>query len=172
MNCHTIGGGRLTGPDLKDVTKRQSREWLVNFLQNPKAVLDSGDPYAARIFEESRRVPMPLAPGMNRERAEKLLDLIEAESKLPESQLGLESRRSRSRRDARPKPIFGQTAGGRWTSCVVPRHARHPAARWRTTRAGFTTCRPTERPGFAQRVADGTRHRDDAADFQRSSTQI
>ncbi len=86
MSCHTIGGGRLTGPDLKDVTKRQNRDWLVNFLQNPKAVIDSGDPYAARIFEESRRVPMPTALGMNRERAEKLLDLIEAESKLPESQ--------------------------------------------------------------------------------------
>lgn len=86
MNCHTIGGGRLTGPDLKDVTKRQTREWLANFLVNPKAVLDSGDPYAQKIFEESRRVPMPMSPGMNRERAEKLLDLIEAESKLPESQ--------------------------------------------------------------------------------------
>lgn len=86
MNCHTIGGGRLTGPDLKDVTKRQTREWLANFLLNPKAVLDSGDPYAQKIFEDSRRVPMPMAPGMTRERAEKLLDLIEAESKLPESQ--------------------------------------------------------------------------------------
>ncbi|RIK84596.1 MAG: cytochrome C [Planctomycetota bacterium] len=86
MNCHTIGGGRLTGPDLKDVTKRQTRDWLANFLTNPKAVLDSGDPYAQKIFEESRRVPMPMAPGMTRERAEKLLDLIEAESKLPESQ--------------------------------------------------------------------------------------
>ncbi|MEX2188228.1 MAG: c-type cytochrome [Pirellulales bacterium] len=86
MNCHTIGGGRLTGPDLKDVTQQQTRDWLVNWLLNPKAVLDSGDPYAQKIFEESRRVPMPMGPGMTRERAENLLDLIEAESKLPESQ--------------------------------------------------------------------------------------
>lgn len=86
MNCHTIGGGRLTGPDLKDVADRQQRDWLVNFLLNPRGVLDSGDAYAQKIFEESRRVPMPMAPGMTRERAEKLLDLIETESKLPESQ--------------------------------------------------------------------------------------
>jgi mono/diheme cytochrome c family protein len=85
-SCHTIGGGRLTGPDLKDVSQRQRRDWLVNFLLNPKAVLDSGDPYAQKIFEESRRVPMPAPPGMTRERAEKLLDLIDAESKLPQSQ--------------------------------------------------------------------------------------
>jgi mono/diheme cytochrome c family protein len=86
MNCHTIGGGRLTGPDLKDVTQRKDREWLINFMMNPKAVIDSGDPYALKILEESRNVPMPTLPGMTRERSENLLDLIEAESKLPQSQ--------------------------------------------------------------------------------------
>ena len=86
MSCHTIGGGRLTGPDLKDVSQRQEREWLVNFILNPKSVIDSGDPYAQKIFEESRRVPMPIGPNMNRERAEKLLDLIDAESQEEESQ--------------------------------------------------------------------------------------
>jgi|GEM_PF-261202 len=86
MNCHTIGGGRLTGPDLKDVTQRKDRAWLVNFMVNPKAVIDSGDAYARKILEESRNVPMPTLPGLNKDRAERLLDLIEAESKLPESQ--------------------------------------------------------------------------------------
>lgn len=86
MNCHTIGGGRLTGPDLKHVEQRKDREWLVQFMLNPRAILDSGDPYAAKLLEESRNVPMPVLPGMTRERAEKLLDLIEAESKLEESQ--------------------------------------------------------------------------------------
>jgi mono/diheme cytochrome c family protein len=86
MNCHTIGGGRLTGPDLKDVTQRQDRAWLADFITNPRSVLDSGDPYARKIFEESRNVPMPVPPGITKERAEKLLDLIEAESALEESQ--------------------------------------------------------------------------------------
>ncbi|MBC8353604.1 MAG: c-type cytochrome [Planctomycetes bacterium] len=86
MNCHTIGGGRLTGPDLKDVTKRKDRTWLANFIANPKAVFDSGDSYAQKIFEESRNVPMPTLPGLTKERLENLLNLIEAESKLEESQ--------------------------------------------------------------------------------------
>ncbi len=85
MSCHTIGGGRLTGPDLKDLSKRQDREWFVNFLMNPKAVIDSGDSYAKKILEESRNIPMPTPPGITRERAENLLDLIEAESQLEES---------------------------------------------------------------------------------------
>jgi len=86
MTCHTIGGGRLTGPDLKDVTKRKDKEWLVKFIQNPTAVIDSGDPYAAKLLESARGVKMPLAAGMNAARAADMLELIEAESKLPESQ--------------------------------------------------------------------------------------
>ena len=86
ISCHTIGGGRLTGPDLKDVTKRQNREWLTKFLLNPRAVIDSGDPYAKKIFEEARNVPMPTPPGITPERAANLLDLIEAESLLEKSQ--------------------------------------------------------------------------------------
>ena len=75
----------LTGPDLKDVTKRQDRAWLKKFMANPKAVIDSGDAYAAKIYEESRKVLMPTLPGLTKERLENLLDLIEAESKLEES---------------------------------------------------------------------------------------
>lgn len=86
MNCHTVGGGRLTGPDLKDVSGRKDRDWLVGFMMNPKSYIDSGDPYAIKILEESRNVPMPALPGMTRERAENLLGLIDAESELPESQ--------------------------------------------------------------------------------------
>ncbi|GBC80289.1 hypothetical protein HRbin09_01524 [bacterium HR09] len=86
MSCHTIGGGRLTGPDLKDVEARKDRAWLVRFIQNPKQMLDSGDPYALRLRDEARGVIMPTLPGMTKERAERLLDLIAAESKLERSQ--------------------------------------------------------------------------------------
>jgi mono/diheme cytochrome c family protein len=86
FSCHTIGGGRLTGPDLKGATQRKDREWLERFIVNPKAVLDSGDPYAQQLFQESRGVVMPTVPGMTRERARALLDLIEAESALEKSQ--------------------------------------------------------------------------------------
>jgi mono/diheme cytochrome c family protein len=79
--CHTIGGGRLVGPDLKDVTQRKDRAWLAGFLQNPKAVIDGGDAYARQLQQESRGVIMPTLPGMTAARAGELLDYIEAESK-------------------------------------------------------------------------------------------
>jgi mono/diheme cytochrome c family protein len=86
MNCHTVGGGRLTGPDLKNVGQRREAEWLINFMQNPKAVVDSGDGYAVKMVEESRGVVMPIAPGMTRYRAEQILKLLETESSLEKSQ--------------------------------------------------------------------------------------
>ena len=32
--CHTIGGVKFVGPDLKDVQKRHSEEWLVKFIRS------------------------------------------------------------------------------------------------------------------------------------------
>jgi len=85
-SCHTIGGGRLTGPDLKDVGSRRDQTWLVQFLQGPKAMIDSGDPYAAKLQQDARGVVMPNIAGMNPQVAQALLDLIRGESKLPRSQ--------------------------------------------------------------------------------------
>ncbi len=85
--CHTIGGGGLVGPDLKDVTQRKDRAWLAKFLQNPKAVIDSGDAYALQLQQEARGIIMPTLPGMSPARAGELLDYLEAESKQAKPQV-------------------------------------------------------------------------------------
>jgi len=79
-SCHTIGGGPLTGPDLKDVTERKDRAWLRRFIVDPAGVLASGDPYAQKLLAEAGGVAMPPVAGMTEERADALLDLIEGES--------------------------------------------------------------------------------------------
>lgn len=90
--CHTIGGGPLVGPDLKDVTARvgkpdgaPSRDWLVQFILKPRDVLASGDGYAARLKAASRNQEMQSVSGMTVKRAEALLQLVEAESKKEKS---------------------------------------------------------------------------------------
>lgn len=80
-SCHTIGGGRLVGPDLKDVTQRKDRAWLVRFLPNPQAAIDRGDAYALKLQKEASGIVMPSIPGVDAARANALLDMIEAESK-------------------------------------------------------------------------------------------
>jgi mono/diheme cytochrome c family protein len=86
MSCHTIGGGKLVGPDLKDVEQRKDRAWLADFIVNPKRFLDAGDPYAQKLKEEAGGAVMPVLAGITAEQARALLDLIEAESKLEVSQ--------------------------------------------------------------------------------------
>lgn len=90
-SCHTIGGGALAGPDLKNVTQRQKKEWLVAFVVNPNKALDGGDPYALELLRAARGQRMTVFPWMTEARAAALIDLIEAESKLPKSEfIGLQ----------------------------------------------------------------------------------
>lgn len=84
MSCHTIGGGRLVGPDLKGVTSRQDRAWILKFITDPKAMIDSGDPEAQKLLKESGGVIMPTLP-LGKARIEALIDLLESESKLERS---------------------------------------------------------------------------------------
>lgn len=60
--CHTIGGGRLVGPDLLGVSERRSEEWLVEFVQHSQAVVAAGDLVAVALFEEYNKVAMPDQP--------------------------------------------------------------------------------------------------------------
>jgi cytochrome c2 len=85
-SCHTIGGGRLVGPDLHNVAERKDRAWLARFIVDPTGVIDSGDAYAMQLLDEARGVKMTAVPGMTLDRAMNLLDLIEAESALEKSQ--------------------------------------------------------------------------------------
>jgi mono/diheme cytochrome c family protein len=85
FSCHTIGGGRLTGPDLKNVETRRDRRWLVEFILNPPAAIASGDPYVIQMQQEARGVVMPKVAGLDRARAEALLDLIGIEGEKGDS---------------------------------------------------------------------------------------
>ncbi len=57
--CHTIGGGKLIGPDLKGVNERHDEAWLIKFLQNSQEVIKAGDTTAVRLFAEYNNIPMP-----------------------------------------------------------------------------------------------------------------
>ncbi len=58
-SCHTIGGGKLVGPDLKDVTARRERAWLQEFILDPNSKFDSNDPIATQLLTEFNNVRMP-----------------------------------------------------------------------------------------------------------------
>jgi mono/diheme cytochrome c family protein len=59
--CHSIGGGKLLGPDLSGVTDKRSENWLIAYIKSQDAVLKSGDKTAQALLDEYK-VPMPDQP--------------------------------------------------------------------------------------------------------------
>ncbi len=57
--CHTIGKGKLVGPDLAGVTSRREASWLERQIGDPESLIDEEDPIALQLMEESDGVPMP-----------------------------------------------------------------------------------------------------------------
>lgn len=56
--CHSIGGGKLVGPDLKDVTKRRDTQWMKSFISDPAKMMAS-DPVAQQLRKENNNMTMP-----------------------------------------------------------------------------------------------------------------
>lgn len=60
--CHTIGQGKLVGPDLAGVSQRRDLDWIISFVQSSQTVIKSGDEVAVKLFEENNKVTMPDNP--------------------------------------------------------------------------------------------------------------
>ena len=76
-SCHTYGKGDRIGPDLKGVTARRSRSWLIEWVQSSEAKIRSGDPAAKALYEKYRGQRMPDFD-LPAERIEALLDYLDA----------------------------------------------------------------------------------------------
>lgn len=50
--CHTIGGGKLVGPDLQGVTERRTPEWLRGYIKSPSTYFEKQDEIAVALFQE------------------------------------------------------------------------------------------------------------------------
>lgn len=55
-SCHSIGGGKLVGPDLAGLKERATRDWAIAFTKDPKG---QNDAYAKKIRAEFNDVMSP-----------------------------------------------------------------------------------------------------------------
>ena len=56
--CHTIGKGKLVGPDLAGVTSRREESWLERQIKDPESLIAEKDPIAMQLLQEADNVPM------------------------------------------------------------------------------------------------------------------
>jgi len=80
--CHTIGGGKLVGPDLKGITEKMDEAWLIKFIRNSQEMVQSGDPDAVKIWEEYNKIPMPPHPQFSDDQIRDILLYIKNGSKV------------------------------------------------------------------------------------------
>jgi len=79
--CHTVGLGDRVGPDLKGVSKRRERKWILDFIRKPGDFLDS-DKTAMELLKKFNKVRMDEL-NLNEADAAGLLDYIDAASEGP-----------------------------------------------------------------------------------------
>ena len=77
--CHTYGKGIKVGPDLKGVTQRRSRAWLLKFIGSSSTMIRLGDPTAKKLFNEYKQERMPDWSDLSPEQIGALLDYFAAD---------------------------------------------------------------------------------------------
>jgi len=82
VSCHTLGGGKLVGPDLAGVTDRRDPAWLQRWILAPDRVLAEGDPIAQQLFQEFNKIPMPNL-GLTQPEAEALIAYFQSAGEQP-----------------------------------------------------------------------------------------
>lgn len=78
MACHTFGKGVKVGPDLKGVTERRQRPWLLKFIRSSQAVIAAGDPTATGLFEQFKQQRMPDWSDLSDDQITSILDWLAA----------------------------------------------------------------------------------------------
>ena len=84
--CHTIGGGKLVGPDLKGITARRDEAWLISFIQSSQKMIQSGDEQAVKVFNDNLNIPMP-DNNLTDDQVKGILLFIDNDGKLAEGEI-------------------------------------------------------------------------------------
>ena len=149
--CHTIGQGKLIGPDLSGVQERRSEEWLLRFIRSSQAMINSGDPDAVALFAEFNKVVMPdpmISDGEIKSILQHIAQNPGSGAAPSRSARGSTSRRSRGRRTpASPRAGgSGEAAPSALRRGSCARSSRSTARRsWRGT--SFIATRGVLNPG-------------------------
>jgi len=77
--CHTFGQGVKVGPDLKGVTTRRQRPWLIDFIRSSSQAIRRGDPLAVALFRQFNHERMPDWSDLSPRQIEGILDYFAAD---------------------------------------------------------------------------------------------
>lgn len=88
--CHTIGGGKLVGPDLAGVTSRRENDWLRRQIKEPDQLIAEKDPIATKLLDKYK---VPMAPlGLSDTQVTAVIDYLKSTEQKSTVEAGLPAR--------------------------------------------------------------------------------
>lgn len=79
--CHSYSSV-IVGPALKGVEQRRSKEWLVQFIKSPMAMVEAGDSAAVAVYNEFNKMIMPSFENLSHAEIDSILTYISAHEKV------------------------------------------------------------------------------------------
>ncbi len=79
--CHSIGKGKVVGPDLKGVETRHTDEWMMIWVKSSQTMVNAGDAEAVKVFTENNKIPMPDQPTLSDDDIKSVLAYIKETGK-------------------------------------------------------------------------------------------
>ncbi len=81
--CHAANENVVVGPGLKGIEERRDYNWLKSWINNPAAVIASGDKYAVDLYEQYNKTQMTAFPSFGDTEIKDLLAYVRKANEAP-----------------------------------------------------------------------------------------
>ncbi|NEM98064.1 c-type cytochrome [Pontibacter burrus] len=78
--CHSAGSDVIVGPGLKGITGKRSEGWLIKWIKNSQALIQSGDADAIAIYNEYNKQAMPSFASLSDDDVKAILAYVDAQA--------------------------------------------------------------------------------------------
>lgn len=78
MTCHSLTDVKLVGPGLGGLSDRRDEAWVIKWVKDPQGMVNSGDEYAVKLFDEYNKVPMPGFPQLTDEEISGIYEFVKS----------------------------------------------------------------------------------------------
>lgn len=77
-SCHYADDRKMVGPGLQGTRQRvPGGDWLYEYVRNASAMVESGDAYAVRLYEEYYKMEMTSFPQLTNEDIDAIFDYVD-----------------------------------------------------------------------------------------------
>ncbi len=81
--CHAVGAEVVVGPGLAGIEERRDYAWLKKWINNPAAVISSGDKYAVELYEKYNKTQMTAFPAYGDAEIKNILAYVKSANAAP-----------------------------------------------------------------------------------------